>query len=211
VQPFRGWPPEALDWFRGLEADNSRAWFQANRSTYDEAVRGPLESFLAEVHDEFGEGRTFRPNRDTRFSKDKTPYKTNCAASIAHPRGGGSWYLSLSKDGLFVGGGMYHPERDVLARIRDAVADGRTGARFDRIVDDLETAGLELLTEGALKTAPKGYARDHPRIERLRLVNFAAGRQHGPAKWLHTAKAKDRVVEQWRATSPLLDWLADRT
>jgi uncharacterized protein (TIGR02453 family) len=205
---FGGWPPEALDWFRGLEADNSRAWFQAHRATYDEAVRGPMEWFLAEVADELGEGKVFRPNRDTRFSKDKTPYKTNVAATVAHPGGGGSWYLSLGKDGLFVGGGAYHPEREQLARIRAAVADGRRGRQLERVVDDLRRDGLALLDERALKTAPKGYAADHPRIALLRLNDFAAGRTEPVRKWLHTPAAKDRILGTWRKVTPLLDWLA---
>jgi uncharacterized protein (TIGR02453 family) len=202
--PFRGWPKEAFDFFAGLEANNSREWFHANRRTYDEAVRQPLESLLAEVEGEFGEGKAFRPNRDTRFSKDKTPYKTNVAATV------GGHYVSLSKDGLFVGGGAYHPERERLARIRAAIDDDRSGSELAAIVDGLRGQGFDLLTEGALKTAPKGYAADHPRIELLRQVNLAAARQFAPARWLHTAAAKDRIVEAWRALNPLVAWLAAR-
>jgi uncharacterized protein (TIGR02453 family) len=206
--PFRGWPPEALTWFAGLEADNSRTWFQANRRTYDEAVRQPLESLLAELHEEFGEAKVFRPNRDTRFSKDKTPYKTNVAALISHSDDPGGWYIELSGRGLFLGGGLYHPERERLARLRAAMDDERSGAELERVVADLSSAGLDLLSDGALRTAPRGYAADHPRIELLRLVNVAAGRLEPPRRWLHTAKAKDHVVSTWRALRPLLDWIA---
>lgn len=208
--PFRGWPPAALAWFRGIEADNSRPWFQANRATYDEAVRQPLESFLAEVAGEFGEGKVFRPNRDTRFSADKSPYKTNAAAVVARADGSGSWYLSLSKDGLFVGGGVYHPERAHLGRIRAAIDDERAGADLEAAVGRLRAAGLELLDEGALKTAPRGYGADHPRIALLRLVHLAAGRVEPPRAWLHKPAAKDCIVATWRAVTPLLDWLSAR-
>lgn len=207
VPPFRGWPPAALEWFRGLEADNSRAWFQANRRTYDEAVRQPLESLLAEVEAEFGEGKVFRPNRDTRFSKDKTPYKTQLAALLA-VEGGGGWYVQLSKEGLLVGGGLYHPERERLARIRAAIDDDRTGTELEQIVANLRAAGLQLLEEGSLRTAPRGYPADHPRIELLRLVNVAAARPEPVRAWLHTPKAKDRIVAPWRTVTPLIDWLA---
>ena len=202
--PFRGWPKEALAWFAGLEANNSREWFHANRTTYDEAVRQPLESLLAEVEAEFGEGKVFRPNRDTRFSKDKTPYKTNVAALV------GSHYVELTREGLFVGGGVYHPERERLARIRAGIDDGRAGPELASIVAGLRAEGLELLTDGALKTAPKGYAADHPRIELLRQVNLAAGRRFAPAAWLHTAKAKDRIIGAWRALDPLVRWVEAR-
>src|SRR5262249_28106417 len=84
--PFAGFPREARDWFRGITATNSRDWFQANRPTYDRCVRQPLESLLAEL-ERYGEGKVFRPNRDTRFAKDKSPYKTNAAAVIPRPGG----------------------------------------------------------------------------------------------------------------------------
>jgi uncharacterized protein (TIGR02453 family) len=206
--PFTGWPPAALEWFRGLEADNSRAWFQANRRTYDEAVRQPLESLLAEVEDEFGEAKVFRPNRDTRFSADKTPYKTQVAALAGGAPGEGGFYVQLGKDGLFVGGCLYHPERARLARVRAAIDDDRRGATLAAIVADLRAGKLELLTDGALKTAPRGYAADHPRIELLRQVNIAAGRTFAPARWLHSKGAKDRVVSAWRSLRPLHEWLA---
>lgn len=199
--PFRGWPPAAFDWFAGLEADNSRAWFQANRRTYDDAVRQPIESLLAEVEAEFGAGKVFRPNRDTRFSADKTPYKTQIAALV-----GDGYYVQLSKDGLFVGGGLYHPERPVLARIRAAIDDDRTGAELEDLVAGLRAAGLDLVTDGALKMAPRGYAPDHRRIALLRQVHLAAARAFPPARWLHSAKAKDRVVDTWRALTPLVTW-----
>jgi uncharacterized protein (TIGR02453 family) len=207
--PFAGWPTGALEWFRGIEADNSRAWFHANRRTYDEAVRQPLESLLAEVADEFGEAKVFRPNRDTRFSADKSPYKTQAAATVERPDGS-SWYVQLTKDGLFVGGGLYHPERDRLARIRAAIADDRAGAELEQILDGLRADRLEPLTVDSLRTAPRGYPVDHPRIALLRLVHLAAGRSDPPRRWLHTAAAKDRIVGAWRAVTPLLDWLATR-
>jgi len=207
--PFTGWPPAALEWFRGIEADNSRAWFHANRTIYDEAVRQPLESLLAEVADEFGEAKVFRPNRDTRFSADKSPYKTQAAATVGRADGS-SWYVQLGKDGLFVGGGLYHPERERLARIRAAIADDRAGAELERIIDQLRTAKLELLADESLRTAPRGYPVDHPRIGLLRLVHLAAGRSDPPRRWLHTSAAKDRVVDAWRSVTPLLDWLATR-
>jgi uncharacterized protein (TIGR02453 family) len=208
IRPFTGWPPEALDWFRGLEANNSRAWFQEHRSTYDDAVRGPLESLLAEVADEFGDGKVARPNRDTRFSADKSPYKLQIYATIPHA--GGGWYVQLREEGLFAGGGLYAPDSRQLSSLRAAIADDRAGAQLESVIQTLRADRLELMVDGALKTAPRGFSVDHPRIALLRLRHLAAGIQYEPARWLHTARAKDRVVAAWRAVRPLLEWCAAR-
>jgi uncharacterized protein (TIGR02453 family) len=213
TQPFRGWPPEAFNWFRELESNNNRDWFQAHRPTYDNAVRGPLEWLLEELSDEFGDARVTRPNRDTRFSADKSPYKRGIYAVVERGGGGGGWYVHLDKEGLFAGGGIYAPERQKLAAIRSAIADDATGKKLESIIAGMSAAGLRLMDEGSLKTAPRGYPKDHPRVGLLRLQHLAAGINHPPQEALHTSKAKELVVDAWRAVSPLLDWVAaaDRT
>jgi uncharacterized protein (TIGR02453 family) len=203
---FNGWPPEASTWFEELAANNTKAWFHANRATYDEAVRGPLEALVDDVMEEFGELRVSRPNRDTRFSKDKTPYKPDIYAMNRRPDGSG-YYVRYGRDGLSVGGGLYAPERARLAQVRDAIDDDEKGAELVRVIAGLEASGMALMRAGALKTAPKGYAVDHPRIELLRLPHLAAVTEFRPAKWMQTPKAEDRIVGVWRAMAPLLDWL----
>ena len=205
---FRGWPKSALTWFDDLDANNNREWFHSNKKTYDDDVRGPMEALLHELHGEFGDGVLSRPNRDTRFSKDKTPYKLQIYGRISRPEGGGGWYVQVHPGGLFVGGGVWMPDREPLARLRAAIADDRTGPQLEAIVADLESAGLSLMEHGALKTAPRGYDADHPRIRLLRLPHLAAGIQHPPRAWLHTPKAKQRVVDGWHAVTPLMDWAA---
>lgn len=150
MEPFKGWPPEALEFFRELEHNNNREWFNAHRDTYDQAVRGPLEALLGEVQDKFGDAKVFRPNRDIRFSADKTPYKTQISAVLSHP-GGGGWYLSLDKDGVHTGGGSYSPDRQTLAKIRTAISADEPGERLEQIVARMAGSGLELMTEGSLK------------------------------------------------------------
>jgi uncharacterized protein (TIGR02453 family) len=205
---FRGWPPGALVWLAGIQAHNTREWFQANRDVYDEAVREPFRALLEEVADDFGEGKMFRPHRDTRFSADKRPYKTVAAAFVTRADGTGGYYVQLGRDGLLVGGGLYAPARDQLARARAAIAVERSGARLEAIVRRLATAGMGLMQEGALTSAPKGYPSDHRRVGLLRLVHYAAMRREPPRKWLHTRGAKTRIVSTWRAAEPLLEWLA---
>lgn len=206
--PFTGWPPRALDWFRELEANNNRSWFQENRRRYDTDVRGPLEAVLAELGAEFGEGTVSRPNRDIRFSSDKSPYKLQIYARVPRPLGGGGWYVQLRREGLYVGGGLFAPDPGRLARLRSAIADDRSGPELEKVAARLRAGGLELMDGGALKGAPRGYAVDHPRIALLRLVHLAAGTLHTPGAWLHSAAAKDRIVTGWHAVTPLLEWVA---
>src|SRR5918992_929056 len=104
---FKGWPPAAFEWFEGLQADNSKAYFDANRRTYDEAVRGPLVALLAELSDEFGPSKIFRPNRDVRFSADKSPYKTNCAAVVPGDMQHPGFWVEISAEGLAAGAGHH--------------------------------------------------------------------------------------------------------
>ncbi len=199
---FRGWPAEAIEFFEGLEADNTRAYWSDHKSVYEEVVRGPMHELLAELAPRFGEGKIFRPYRDVRFSKDKSPYKTSIAATLD---GGG--YVQLSADGLGAGCGMYHLMPDQLDRFRHAVADDRTGRALVRFVDRLREAGIEVAAHETLKTAPRGYPKDHPRIELLRHKGLVTWKQWPVAAWLGTAKAKDQVVDFLRASRPLSKWL----
>ena len=152
-------------WFAGLEADNSRAWFAAHRATYDDDVRGALEAMLEELADELG-GRVhlFRQHRDVRFSADKSPYKTTTYGLVVdRPASLAALYAQLSAAGLFAGTGYHVLAADQLARFRDAVADDASGPALERAVAAARAAGLETFG-AALKTAPRGYPRDHPRV-----------------------------------------------
>lgn len=198
---FAGWPIEAIEFYEGLEADNSKVYWQDHRAVYDRRVKAPMEELLAELADEFGAGKIFRPYRDVRFSADKTPYKTNCAATI------GSGYISFSADGLSVGGGLYMPDPKALARYREAVDNEKSGVELVKIVAALRKEGYDTMAHEVLKTAPKGYPKDHPRIELLRYKGIAMMKTWPVGAWLGTRKAKDRVVTTLRAGVPLNQWL----
>jgi uncharacterized protein (TIGR02453 family) len=204
---FTGFGSGALRFFDDLAADNTRAWWHASKARYEAEVRAPLEQLLADLADEFGEARVFRPNRDTRFSADKTPYKTQAAASIGLGSAGGLLYVQVAADGLMLGGGVYHPAKDQMARLREAIADDRRGAELEQISAELQQAGGQIESREALKTAPRGYSADHPRIELLRMKGIIGVISHPPGPWLHTEKARDMVAEGWRAFGPLNDWL----
>ena len=202
---FTGWPEEALSFFRGLEADNSKSYWTAQRAVYDGSVLAPMRALAEEVAEEFGPMHIFRPYRDVRFSKDKSPYKTAIAAG-GELEGGAVIYLHLGAEGLFAASGYYQMRSDQLERYRRAVADDRTGPALESVVAELRRARWEVGGE-ALKVAPRGYPRDHPRVLLLRHKGMTMGKTFPPAKWLHTRKALDRVVGVWQAGAPMNDWL----
>ena len=203
---FRGWSPAAIDFYRELEADNTRPFWLAHKHVYDVEVRAPFDALSALVEVEFGPLKVFRPNRDVRFSKDKSPYKTRCYA-VGEGEGGEGYYVAIGSHGLTVGSGAWMMAKDQLTRYREAVADDQAGPELERLVADVRAAGLVI--EGQpLKTAPRGYPRDHPRIELLRNKSLAAMRDFEPARWLGTPKAADRIVGTWRAASGIHSWLA---
>ncbi|MEU8922275.1 DUF2461 domain-containing protein [Kitasatospora sp. NPDC048545] len=199
---FKGWPDEALDFYEHLEADNSKTFWQAHKGQYDHAVRAPMEHLLADLEPEFGPGKIFRPNRDVRFSADKSPYKTHIGA---HLESGG--YVQLSADGLACGNGMYRLAPDQLERYRAAVAEDVTGAELERVIARVERDGPQVLGRDSLKTAPRGYPKDHPRIELLRHKGLVAWQEWEPATWLGTRAAHTRITGFLRASRPLRDWL----
>ena len=199
---FHGWSAEALEFYEGLAADNTKTYWTARRAVYEQQVRAPMVALLAELEPDFGAGKIFRPYRDVRFGADKSPYKTAIAATLA--RGG---YVHLSADGLAAGSGMYHMAADQLARYREAVADDPTGEGLQAVVAGLTRRGIEIVGHDRLKTAPKGYPKDHPRIELLRLKGLVAWQQWPVAPWLGTATAKRRIVEFLRVARPLDEWL----
>ena len=199
---FRGWTKRAVEFYDGLEADNSRTYWHAHKGVYDEHVRKPMEQLTEALAREFGEAHIFRPNRDTRFSADKSPYKTAIAAHLA--KGG---YIQFSADGLGVGTGMYMMASDQLERYRRAVDDNRRGTALEKLVGQLEEQGIAVTGRDQLKTAPKGYAKDHPRIELLRNKGLHSWQDWPFGRWLGTPEVIERVSESLRATKPLMQWL----
>ena len=201
---FSGWPTDALAFFDELAADNTKVWWHANKGRYDAHVRGPMLLLADEVRAEFGPLHFFRPHRDTRFAKDKTPYKTHIGA-VTESEGGASYYVQIGADGLYVGAGYYVFARDQLERYRAAVA-GDEGVALAEAVAAAHRAGYTIGGD-ALKTAPRGFAKDHPRIALLRHKGIYVGRQFAPAKWLATRAALDRITDAWRSGAPFLEWL----
>ncbi len=200
---FTGWPPAAIEFFEGLEIDNSKRYWLAHKPVYEHDVKAPMEALLAELAGEFGESRLFRPYRDTRFSADKTPYKTAIAARIGHG------YVALSADGLVAGTGFHQMASGQLDRYRAAVASAGAGSQLERIVGELRATGIEVRGFDEIKTAPRGYPKDHPRVELLRYKGVAAMQSWPVARWLSSAAAKARIKGLFRDAAPLVDWLTE--
>jgi uncharacterized protein (TIGR02453 family) len=198
---FRGWKVEALEFFEGLEADNSKSYWEAHKDVYQDLVRAPMEQLLADLEPTWGEGRIFRPYRDVRFSKDKSPYKTAIGATV------GDGYVHLDARGLAAGSGMWEMAPDQLERYRAAVDDAKIGGELERIVADARKQKVDVMSHGELKTAPKGYPKDHPRVELLRYKGLATWREWPAGAWLGTKRAEDRLVEFFERSKPLVTWL----
>ncbi len=204
---FAGFGEDLPVFFEGLEADNSRVYWTDHKAVYDLQVRGPLEALLADLEPEFGRAKIFRPHRDVRFSKDKSPYKTAASAVVHGDDGDGSLYVQVDATGLMVGGGYYVMASDQVARYREAVAGSRTGAALVRAITSLETVGWSRGGE-QLKRAPRGTDPDHPRIDLLRHKGLAMFRQYEHEDWFFDQRAADVVAGSWRALAPLNRWLA---
>lgn len=203
---FEGLDRDAVSFYAELRAHNTKTWWTANRARYDTAVRGPFEALGAELEPEFGAVKIFRPYRDVRFSADKTPYKLHIGmvsrATVAH-------YVQLSDEGVMLGGGMYDVQPAALARFRETVDDPRSAEDLDALLDELRSAGFELFRDDALKTAPRGYRADHPRLQLLQLKRLAIGRREPPADWMWTPDAYDIIADDWRTVSTWCAWLTE--
>lgn len=207
VMAFSGFPAQAVDFYRGLEADNSKSYWQAHKAVYESSVKEPMAAFAAEVDEMYRPMHLFRPNRDVRFSKDKSPYK-NHSGAVAETDGGAMVYVQLSASGLMAAAGYYMMRSDQLARYREAI-DSVAADELVAIVAALARKKLPVASggEGDLKTAPKGYRRDHPRIDWLRRKGLIITKDFGTPSWMTTRSALTKIQDLWRAAEPLNGWL----
>ena len=200
-----GIPFAALDFYEDLETDNSKSWWTEHKAVYDEQVRAPLVALMAALEPEFGPAKIFRPYRDVRFAKDKTPYKTHQGAVINEGTHS-VLYLHVDAEGLFVAGGRWELSSVEVGRYRDLVLDDYQGERLVAILAALHRVKF---TQGEpqLQRLPSGVANDHPRAQLLRRKSVAVSRQYGSPDWLPTARTTTEGAKAWRAMTPLRDWL----
>jgi uncharacterized protein (TIGR02453 family) len=202
---FSGFGDAAYDFYLGLVADNSKAYWSEHKQVYESEVREPMEALLDQLAPAFGGAPSlFRPYRDVRFSKDKSPYNTRQGALLTIAPGVG-YYLSLDADGLNVGGGFFTHERGQVKRFRAAVDREASGSELEAIVAKLEKRGLEI--GGAqVRTRPRGVPADHPRLELMRREFLTAGRAVAPSEAAGAGFAA-ALKKEWQAMAPLVEWV----
>ena len=202
-----GFPTAATAFFAGLEDDNSRAYFTREREVFERAVQAPMADLLAALPPAYGPFHVFRIHRDVRFSADKSPYKLMHGA--VHEDGGAVHYLHLDADGLLAATGAYLFSRDQLERFRAAVDDSGSAGALRRALNSVERT-LDVGPGGAepLTTAPRGFARDHPRISLLRQKGLIASNRLGGAALQDGEQVRAFVLATFEAGAPLNRWLA---
>lgn len=213
--------PELFDFLRELSSNNNRDWFTANKERYERDVREPMlqlindfEAPLRAISRHFvadprkSGGSLFRIYRDTRFSKDKTPYKTNVAAQFRHREGKNvhapGFYLSLAPGEVHLGAGIWHPDSPSLAKIRQAIVDRprawKNAVSGEAFGDTFELGG------DSLKRAPKGFDPEHPLIEDLKRKDFVAFARLDESVALD-GDFLERYAEHCRIAAPLTRFL----
>lgn len=204
---FDGFRAEAFTFYQRLEADNSREFWQANRGDYERYVLEPIRALAAELEPEFGSLALYRPHRDTRFSADKSPYKTYQGA-FAQLVPGLGFYLQISAAGIQASGGFHSHSSDQVARYRQAVDADQSGAMLADIVARLVGDGFAIGGD-RLKTMPRGVPADHLRADLMRHRSLTASRDW-PAESAMSDRGAFRLIQQtWRQLVPLCDWLSE--
>ena len=233
---FSGFRPEAIQFLADLAMNNDRAWFQPRKSDYERLLKEPMEALVSALAIRFErlglplladpKRSPFRIYRDTRFSRDKSPYKTHVAASFPWVEGGGSGggrddgaeasegrgrtaggYFNFEPGGMYVGGGMWIPEKPRLDAFRAAVAN-----EPERVRAALEDAAFVAWYGGAhsheaLKRVPPGFDPSHPMADLLRWKDVVFGRPLSDAEVL-SADLPDRLAEGFRTAVPVFRFLA---
>lgn len=202
-----GFTANATKFFAGLERDNSKTYWTANKSVFESEIKEPMAALVDALPERFQPFKVFRMNRDIRFSPDKSPYKTQHGA--AHETDGTVYYLHLDAQGLLTACGAYMMAPDQLERYREAVAADVTGSALQKILGDLSQRGYEVghgMTE-PLKTAPRGYPKDHPRVDLLRQKAVSAHRRLAGAPLRDAAAVRQFVIDTFDACGPMNDWI----
>jgi uncharacterized protein (TIGR02453 family) len=214
-----------MRFFKGLEKNNAKPWFESHRSEYETQVRDPMRALIEEMDGRFArfapeitgdpKRSMFRINRDTRFSRDKSPYKTHAACWFRHraadhrvggdaEAGSAGFYFHLDPKGSFVGAGIWMPPRPSLDRIRNAIAEDHR--KFSKIVSSAQRRFGGLDDEAMLKRMPRGYDEDHPAAKWLRFQSFTLGRKL-PTSQVVGSRLAAVLEKDFRAMLPLVRWL----
>jgi uncharacterized protein (TIGR02453 family) len=205
--PAGGFTAKATKFFKGLESDNTKEYWTANKAVFEKEVKEPMAALVDSLPDRFQPFKVFRMNRDIRFSPDKSPYKTQHGA--VHETDGTVYYMHLDARGLMAACGAYMMAPDQLERYREAVAADSTGQALESILRDLRQRGIEVgygMSE-PLKTVPRGYPKDHPRVDLLRQKAVSAHHRLAATSLRDADVVRQFVVDTFDACEPLNDWI----
>lgn len=224
---FAGIPAKGITFLRGLKKNNRKEWFEEHRADYERYLKRPMLQLieetdvrLAEITPEIiGSPRKsmFRIHRDVRFSKDKSPYKTNAACWFFHrdsgggvgseaAHGGAGFYFHTAPEGSFCGGGIWMPPRPALQRIRQSLVDDTEGWEEIVLAPAFKRRFGALDPEAMLTRMPRGYEESHPAARWLRFQSFTAGVELAPAE-VSSEKLPDTLARHFRAMAPMVRWL----
>jgi uncharacterized protein (TIGR02453 family) len=205
---FNGFPDAALDFYDDLEMDNTKSFWESHKDVYTSAVRDPMLALTGSLAEEFGSAKVFRPYRDVRFAKDKTPYKTAQGAFVSVGPATG-WYVEIGSPGVRIGAGFYHPSSEQLAAIRAGIDDERRGTSLESMVEGIRRRRDWTVGGDQVRSAPRGWPADHPRIELLRHRSLIVGRSYGFGERIQTRRLLTDVRRDWRTARPIVDWVLD--
>ncbi len=217
---FTGFRPETFTFLAGLAFNNDRAWFESHRKDYEDFVVAPALALINEmdpllrslsphyrgVPKKVG-GSLMRIYRDTRFSRDKTPYKTNIGIQFRHESAGDvhapGWYVHLDLESAFVGAGAWHPDPEALKRIREQITE--RPATYTKAVKASQASGMLLVGE-ALKKSPRGFDPGHELAAEVRRKDFLLSADLDPTLYM-SHQLVGLLEEHFRATAPFMAWL----
>jgi uncharacterized protein (TIGR02453 family) len=212
---FPGFPADAVDFLRELDANNRRDWFTANKSRYEQSLKAPAEGFAAQLGERLAllsgfeqQAKVYRIYRDVRFSKDKRPYKPWLHIGFTALRNAGptaGWFFALEKDGQKFGAGSFMFDKPGLERFRQRL-DSPAGTRFDEVMQGLRANGIRV-GEPELKRVPRGYPADHPCAEWLRYKGISVWVDETDTAPLLGPGALDHCIAQFTRLKPFYDWL----
>lgn len=218
LAPFKGFPRPGISWFQSLAVAQNREWFQANREGYEQLWLSPMQSLLFELRApleklygrKLGATKIFRLNRDVRFSKDKSPYKTNVAGMLPFEgfkpmEGPAALYLHLGLEEV-VAFGFYMLEPASLQRLRKLLLEDKTGAPVAKLIAAAGKKGLVPDSMEKLKRPPPGVSPDHPRVELLKHKALGLANESIPKSVRFGAGFKAWVLEQAKAAAPVVKW-----
>jgi uncharacterized protein (TIGR02453 family) len=221
---FEGFPKETFDFLRDLELNNNRSWFESNRGVYEDRVLRPAQEFVVEMGDRLKtisprvsaiplvDKSIFRLYRDTRFSKDKTPYKTHIGLlfwqgprkKLENP----NYYVQLNKSSIFVGAGEYRFPADLLRPYRDSVVHRKRGTELRKILDRITANPSYKIGGRHYKRVPRGYDPDHPNAELLLHNGLYAYYEVALPDEAYSSRFVDYCFGILKEMSPLQGWLA---